>query len=154
MKFSEWAVPIVPVVKKDGSVRICGEYKLTVNQASKLDTYHLPRIDHLFMSLLGGRRFTKLDLAHAYQQIELEEESRQLMVINTHRGLFRYNRLPFEIASAPAIFQRTMESTLHRMKHICVYIDDILVSGESESELLHNLEPVLARLEAVGLGLK
>ena len=127
VEFSEWAAPIVPVVKRDGSVRICGDYKLTINQAAKLDTYPLPRIDDLFASLSGGKRFTKLDLAHAYQQIELDEESRQLVVINTHRRLFRYNRLPFGIASAPAIFQRTMESILRDMKHGCVYIDDMLV---------------------------
>ena len=96
------------VAKKNGLVRICGDYELTVNQAAKLDTYPLLHIDDLIASLLGGKRFTRLDLAHAYQQIELDEESRQLVVINTHRGLFHYNRLPFGIALAPSIFQWTM----------------------------------------------
>ena len=63
--FAEWAAPIVPVVKKDGSVRICGDYKVTVNSAARLDTYPLPRIEDLFVSLSGGKSFTKLDLAHA-----------------------------------------------------------------------------------------
>ena len=74
VEFSEWAAPIVPVVKTDGSIRICGDYKVTVNQAAKLDTYPLPRADDLFASLAGGKTFTTLDLAHAYQQIPLDEE--------------------------------------------------------------------------------
>ena len=86
--FSDWAAPIVPVLKKDGSVRICGDYRLTVNQIAKLETYPLPRIEDLLASLSGGKTFTKLDLTHAYQQVELEENSRKFVTINTHRGLF------------------------------------------------------------------
>ena len=67
VEFSEWAAPIVPVVKTDGSIRICSDYKVTVNQAVKLDKYPLPHIDDIFASLEGGKTFSKLDLAHAYQ---------------------------------------------------------------------------------------
>ena len=95
ISFSEWAAPIVPVLKKDGTVRICGDYKLSVNQASKIDSYPLPRIDDLFASLAGGKTFTKLDLANAYQQIPLDDQSKKIVAINTHKGLFQYNRLPF-----------------------------------------------------------
>ena len=63
IEFTEWAAPIVPVVKQDGSVRICGDYKVTVNTAAKVDAYPLPRIEDLFASLNGGTAFTKLDLA-------------------------------------------------------------------------------------------
>ena len=108
----DWATPIVPVPKTDGSVRICGDYKITVNQVAKLDKYPIPRIEDLFASLAGGKAFSKLDLSQAYQQIELDEESRQYVTINTHKGLFRYNRLPFGVASAPSIFQRIMENIL------------------------------------------
>ena len=94
VQFSDWAAPIVPVVKRDGSIRICGDYKVTVSKAAKVDSYPLPRIDDLFASLSGGLAFSKLDLAHAYQQLPLEDSSRQLVMINTHRGLYRYNRLP------------------------------------------------------------
>ncbi len=74
MEFADWAVPIVPVVKTDGSVRLCGDYKVTVNQIAKLDKYPIPRIDDLFSSLEGGKTFSKLDLAHAYQQIPLDND--------------------------------------------------------------------------------
>ena len=68
VQFLDWAAPIVPILKQDGSVRICGDYKLTVNAVAKLDTYPLPRIDDLFTSLSGGKYFSKLDLAQAYLQ--------------------------------------------------------------------------------------
>ena len=152
--FSDWAAPIVPVLKRDGSVRVCGDYKVTVNRAAKLDTYPLPRIDALFASLAGGITFTKLDLAHAYEQILLDEGSKKFVVINKQKGLFRYNRLPFGVASAPAIFQRTIEGILQGIPHVCVYIDDILVTGKSEEEHLQTVDEVLSRLEAAGLRLK
>jgi len=90
IQFLDWAAPIVPVVKPNGSVRICGDFKLTVNKLAKLDTYPLPKIDDLFSQLAGGKQFSKLDLAHAYLQIALEEESKQYVDINTHKGLYQY----------------------------------------------------------------
>ena len=136
VEFAEWAAPIVPVSKPDGSVRICGDYKTTVNRVAKRDPYPIPRIEDLFASLAGGKLFTKLDLAHAYQQIPLDEASKQFIVINTHKGLFQYNRLPFGITSAPAISQKAMESILQDIEHVTVYIDDILVTGRTETEHL------------------
>ena len=99
VELSYWAAPIVPVLKGNGhNVRICGDFKLTVNKASRLDTCPLPRIDDLYASLAGGQSFTKLDLKNAYLQIELEEESNKYVTINTSRGLFQYNRLPFGVS--------------------------------------------------------
>ena len=96
VEFAEWAVPIGLVVKSDkSSVHICGAFKLTVNKASKLDQYSIPRIEDHFATLNGGKAFTKLDMRQAYQQLPLAEESKAYLVINTHRGLYRYNCLPF-----------------------------------------------------------
>ena len=138
VQFSDWAAPIAPVVKTDGSIRICGDYKLTVNQVTKLDTYPLPRIEDLFASLSGGQAFTKLDLSNAYQQVSLDDASKAYIMINTSRGLFRYNCLPFGVASAPSIFQLTMETLLQGIPHVSVYLDDILVTGASEADHLRN----------------
>ena len=104
VQFSNWAAPIVLVVKRNGSIRICGDYKVTVNKAAKVDLYPFPGIDDLFASLSGGLAFSKLDLAHAYQQLLLEDSSRQLVMINKHRGLNRCNHLPLGLSSVPALF--------------------------------------------------
>ena len=121
---------MVPVLKHDGSVRLCDDYKLTINQEALMDTYPLPRIEDLFALLAGGTVFSKLDLAHAYLQIPLDEESKKLVTVNTHKGLFQYTRLPFGGSSAPSIFQRMMDNILQGIEGVCAYIDDILVSGK------------------------
>ena len=110
---ADWAVPIVPVLKSGGqSIRICGDFKVTVNQASKLDKYPIPKVKDLFTKLTAEKLFSKLDMSQAYQQVLLDKESKKYVVINTNRGLFQFRRLPFGIASAPGIFQRVMESLL------------------------------------------
>ena len=87
MEIAEWAAPIIPVLKRDkNAVRICGDFRLTVNPASKLDSYPMiPKVEDLFARLRGGKYFTKLDLSQAYQQLRLEEDSKRYVVINTHR---------------------------------------------------------------------
>ena len=66
VQYAEWAAPIVPVLKSDKtSVRICGDFKLTVNQVSKLDRYPIPKVEDLFATLADGKSFTKLDLSQA-----------------------------------------------------------------------------------------
>ena len=133
---------------------MCGDYKITVNQATNTESYPLPRIEDLLATLSGGTAFSKLDLAHAYQQVVLDEESKEIVAINTHKGLYKVNRLPFGVASAPSLFQRIMENILQGLTGVSVYLDDILVTGKSTEEHLANLEAVLARLEAAGLRLK
>ena len=105
VQYAEWAAPIVPVLKKDGdSVRICGDFKQTINKVSNLDKYPIPRIEDLMTKLTGGKKFTVLDLSQAYQQVCLEETSQKYVVINTHKGLFGYTRLPYGVASAQESF--------------------------------------------------
>jgi hypothetical protein len=84
---------IVPVLKKDSSVRICGDFKVTLNQVLQVDQYPLPRIDDIFATLAGGRKFTKLDIRQAYLHMPLNDDSKKLLAINTHKGLYEYNRL-------------------------------------------------------------
>ena len=100
--FADWAAPNVPVLKLDGSVCICGDYKITVDRAAKVDSYPIPKTEDLFASLSQGKKFTKLNLAHVYQQILLDEDSKKYVAINTHKGLYQYSRLPFGVSSAPA----------------------------------------------------
>ena len=123
---STWAAPFVPIVKADGSVRVCGDYKVTVNQSLDVDQYPLPKPDDLFAMVTNGRVFTKLDLSQAYQQMLLDEESRQYVTINTHLGLYHYTRLPFGVASAPAMFQKGYGHDSSRVTRGDMLIYDIL----------------------------
>lgn len=154
VRTSEWAAPIVPVAKEDGSIRVCGDFKLTINPVAVLEKYPVPRVEDLWAKLSGGQRFTRLDLKDAYQQVELDEESQKLCTINTPQGLFKYTRLPFGVSSAPAIFQREMENLLQALPQVAVYFDDIIVTGKNDAEHFTNVNRVLQRLQDAGLKLK
>ena len=151
---SEWAAPCVTVPKANGSVRICGDYKVTINPHLDVDKYPLPTTQDLFATLAGGKLFTTLDLSQAYQQMIVDDESRKYLTVNTHRGLMQYTRLPFGVASAPSLFQNAMDQILQGMDGVICYIDDILITGKDEAEHLQRLDAVLTRLENHGLRLQ
>ena len=154
VEFSEWAAPIVPVLKSTGAVRICGDYKVTINRAVKVGKYPIPNVSDLFTQLSGVTVYTTLDMSHAYQQVVMDEESRPLTTINTSKGLFEFERLPFGVSSSPGIFQRIMEQLLQNIPMTVVYLDDILVTGRTNEEHDRNLATVLTRLQDAGLRLK
>lgn len=93
------------MVKTDGTIRICGDYTVTVNREAKVVSYPMPQFDDLLAKLAGGTKFTKLDMSHAYQQVELDEDSRKYATITTRHGLFQYNRLPCGV-SLHQVFSR------------------------------------------------
>ncbi|XP_064469193.1 uncharacterized protein K02A2.6-like [Ornithodoros turicata] len=152
--YSDWATPIVVVPKPNGAVRVCGDFSVSINPQLDITQYPLPRPEELFAKLNGGQKFSKLDLSEAYLQMELDEEAKKLLVINTHKGLFQFNRMPFGIASAPAIFQRTMEQVTAGIDHVACYVDDIIVTGCDDDEHNKNLEAVFKRLKEYGFVLK
>ena len=151
VSYSDWATPIVPVPKPNGSVRICGDFKVTVNPVLEIDRYPLPRTEDIFASLSQGQMFSKIDLKDAYLQIEVDDSTKELLTINTHRGLFRYTRLAYGTASAPAIFQRTIEQVMSGVPGTQVILDDMIVTGKTDQEHLENFEMVFQRLSENGL---
>ncbi|XP_028172425.1 uncharacterized protein K02A2.6-like isoform X2 [Ostrinia furnacalis] len=150
---SDWATPLVIVHKPDGALRICADYKVTLNKVLKVDKYPVPKIDDLLTKLSGYNYFTKLDLSQAYNQVLLDDTS-NLTVINTHRGLFKYNRLVYGLSSSPGIFQRIMSQLFAHMPNVTVFLDDILIGGTSISSNLETLNNVLRILQDHGLKLK
>ena len=154
VNYSEWASPLVLVPKADKSVRICGDYKVTINQYLDIDKYPLPTPQDLFATLSGGKYFTTLDLKNAYQQMIVDEDSRKYLTVNMSKGLFQYTRLPYGVASAPSIFQNAMDQILQGLEGVICYLDDILISGKDEAQHLERLDAVLSRLEKCGLKLK
>ncbi|KRZ71620.1 Transposon Tf2-11 polyprotein [Trichinella papuae] len=153
-QYSRWATPIVPVQKKNGDLRICGDYRCTVNLATKNQSYPLPTISEVLSSLAGGIMFSKLDLAQAYQQLQVDEITEELLTLNTPRGLMKVCRLPFGVNVAPAIFQRLMDTHLADIAGVKPYLDDILISGSTKEEHDERLKKVLQRLVKLGLRLK
>jgi hypothetical protein len=123
VEFSDWATPIVPVLKPDGSVRICGDYKATINPYIDVQEYSMPSAEELFTQLNGG----EIDLSSAYEQVLLDDDSKQYVTINTHLGLYRYTRLPFGVAASPAIFQKTMDVVLNGLQGVGGILDDLII---------------------------
>ena len=96
----------------------------------------------MFSTLAGGESFTKLDVARAFKQMEVEEKKQPLLTINTHLGLFQFRRLPFGVATAPAMWQCTRSIVLQGCEKVVYYIDDILVTGSTRTEHEANLRHV------------
>jgi hypothetical protein len=154
VKSSDWASPIVPVLKSDGDVRVCADFKQTLNVAVQPDGYPLPNIDELFAKLSGGLTFSKLDLSQAFSQLPLDEEAQRLCTINTSLGLLRYARLPFGISTAPSMFQRVMDELLTGVPHCAAFIDDVIVTGRDRDSHMQNLRRVLGAFKEAGLTCK
>ena len=154
MKYSKWAAPIVVVLKDrmnpNGPIRICGDYKITVNSVAPCDNYPIPNTNEQLATLAGGDKFSKIDLSQAYQQIELDEGTRELLTINTHKGLYQPERLQFGVHSATGIFQREMENVLRGIPNVLVRIDDILVTGKNDWDHFIGLIKVSIALEDSG----
>ena len=96
----------------------------------------MPAADDLFTQLNEGEKFTKLDLSSAYQQVLLDEESRQYVTFNTHLGLYRYTRLPFCVASSPAIVQKIMALVMSGLQDASGIFDDLIITGSKDERYL------------------
>lgn len=145
VKFSSWASPIVIVPRKNGKIRICCDFKKTLNPNLHVDYYPLPKLEDIFSSLCGGKYFVVLDLTNAYLQLSVDENCKSL-VINTHLGLYKFKRLPYGCASAPAIFQGVMDEVLKGLDNTVAYLDDILISGSSLEDCKIKTVKVFERL--------
>ncbi|CAH2218043.1 jg26686 [Pararge aegeria aegeria] len=152
---SPYASPIVLVKKKSGEKRLCVDYR-ALNSRTIRDHYPLPRIDDLLDQLSGHTLFTSLDLASGYHQIAIAENSREKTAFVTPDGQYEYNRVPFGLANAPAVFQRVVHKILSKSKvgYVVIYMDDILIPSKSFEEGLGRLEEVLGLLRGAGLTLK
>ena len=149
---SNYSSPIVAVRKKDGSLRLCCDYR-ALNAKTRSDRHPLPRIQDAIDSLLGKKWFSVLDQKNAYYQTYLEESSRPLTAFVTPWGLYEWIRVPFGLCNAPAHFQRFMEDTLRdfRDDFAFPYIDDVLVYSDTFADHLVHLSKVFERLKSKGI---
>ena len=147
-----WVSPIVAVPKKDDTVRICVDMRMA-NQAINRVRYPIPTVNDISLDLNGAKYFSKLDLAQAYHQLPLDEESRYITAFSTHVGLFRYKRLAYGINASAEIFQHALQQSLQGIQGVRNIADDIIVHGKSREEHDKALRNCLKRLQEKGLTL-
>lgn len=152
---SPWCSPIVLAKKKDGSFRFCVDFR-SVNAVTQSLPVPIPRIDESLDSLAGAKLFSTLDMAAGYWQMDLAEEDKEKTAFSTGKGLHQFRAMPFGLKNAGATFQRLMELVLAGVdsKSCLVYIDDVIVFGETEQAHLKNLEEVFQRIREAGMKLK
>ena len=143
---SEWASPLVVSRKANGKLRLCCDYKITINKYLVNDSYHPPDIETMFSKLGDAKVFSKFDLKSAYWQVELDNESKKLTTINTTKGLYYFNRLPFGVKTASSIFQRVIENVCSGLEGIIAWQDDLLVYAENDDQLKSRCSKLLERL--------
>lgn len=150
---AEWVTPLVPILKTDGILHICGNYKRTINSSLKEVNYPIPRVDDIFDKLRGGEQFSKLDLKSAYSQLEMDEVSKQYLTWSTHKGIYKVHRLPFGIKPATGIFQAEIDKLIQGIPGTVSFLDDITITGKNREEHLKSLKEVFTRLENAGFRL-
>lgn len=152
---SPYASPIVLVRKKDGTLRMCVDYR-QLNQKTRKDAFPLPRIEESLDALSNACWFSTMDLASGYNQVPVAEADRPKTAFCTPFGLFEWNRMPFGLCNAPGTFQRLMQRIFgdQQCQSLLLYLDDIVVFSSTVEQHLERLEVVLGRLQQQGLKAK
>src|SRR4051812_20978074 len=145
---SLWGAPVLLVKKKEGSMRLCVDYR-QLNKVTIKNKYPLPRIDDLMDQLVGACVFSKIDLRSGYHQIRVRAEDIQKTAFRTRYGHYEYSVMPFGVTNAPGVFMEYMNRIFHDYldKFVVVFIDDILIYSKSEEEHAEHLRAVLSVLK-------
>jgi len=145
---SPWGASVLLVKKKDGSMRLCIDYR-QLNKVTIKNRYPLPRIDDLMDQLVGARVFSKIDLRSGYHQIKVKDEDTQKTAFRTRYGHYEYSVMPFGVTNAPGVFMEYMNRIFHAYldRFVVVFIDDILIYSKSKEEHAEHLKIVLQVLK-------
>ena len=152
---SEWSAPVVPIRKKDGTLRLCVDYR-RLNAVTRPEKFPLPNLTDAIFSLHGVRYFSSLDLVRGYYQLPLTDASKMYTAFSTPRGHYQFKRLSFGMKNGPSVFQKNLSTILSGFpqKKVIVYIDDVLLMSETFDEHLDLVERVLSTLAAYGVKVK
>ena len=151
---SDWASPIVVVGKKDGSNRICIDYR-KLNAQARFDAYPMPRIDDMLDAIGQAHYLTTIDLAKGYWQVPMAKEDKPKTAFTSPLGLLQFTVMPFGLSGAPATFQRLMDNILRGTEEFAaVYLDDIVIHSSTWEEHIEQVGEILKRLQGAGLTIK
>ncbi|GJS43029.1 putative reverse transcriptase domain-containing protein [Tanacetum coccineum] len=145
---SPWGAPVLFVKKKDGSFRMCIDYR-ELNKLTVKNRYPLPRIDDLFDQLQGSSVYSKIDLRSGYHQLRIKEEDIPITAFRTRYGHFEFQVMPFGLTNAPAVFMDLMNRVCkpYLDKFVIVFIDDILIYSKNDEEHEKHLRIILELLK-------
>ena len=148
---SEWAAPIILVPKKDGSKRLCVDFR-RLNKVTKADPYPIPRVDELIDRIGHAQYITALDLTKGYWQVPVAKESQAKTAFVTPFGKYEFTTMPFGLVGAPSTFQRLMDCVLEETHDFAAaYLDDVIVYSDSWEKHLQHLRAVFTKLRKAGL---
>jgi len=152
---SPWASNVVLIKKKDGTLRFGIDYR-RLNSVTRQDSYPLPLIDNCLNKMFGSLWYSTLDLRSEYYNIPIAEEDRVKFAFVTRSGCYRFTVMPFGLTCAPSVFQRLKDFVLCGLLYLTclVYLDDVIVFGQSFEKQLYRMDEVFARLLSVKLKLK
>jgi hypothetical protein len=150
VRHADWVAPVMVVKKPHGSARHCVGYSTGLNNSLQLHQHPLPLPEDIFATLNGGHVFSQINFSNVYVQVELDDDSKQLCNINTHRGVYEYQRLQFGLKSAPGIFQAIMDKMLAGLPVATAYLDDIVVVSHSQEDHRRHLHAVFNRIVEYG----
>ena len=145
---SSWATPIVTPQKADGRIRICGDFRVSINPYLKQAANTTREVEDMFQGLKGSNHFSKVDLTNAFLQVPLDEASKELATIHTSWGLYQYQFLPFGLTTSPGIFQKVIDKVIENLTGVRSYQDDIIVFGETKKEHDQRLLSLLKALQS------
>ncbi|XP_031335233.1 uncharacterized protein K02A2.6-like [Photinus pyralis] len=154
VEYSLWATPIVVVHKSNGKIRICADYSTGLNTALQPNSHPLPLPEDIFASLTGNKYFSVIDLSEAYFQLAVDEESQELLTINTHRGLYKFKRLPFGVKTAPGVFQNIIDAMIGDLPFVQSYLDDLIIFSKNVTDHKYHLTKIMSRIQQYGFTLQ
>ncbi|GJT71444.1 putative reverse transcriptase domain-containing protein [Tanacetum coccineum] len=152
---SPWGAPVLFVKKKDGSFRMCIDYR-ELNKLTVKNRYPLPRIDDLFDQLQGSNIYSKIDLRSGYHQLRVREQDIPKTAFRTRYGHYEFQVMPFGLTNAPAVFMDLMNRVCkpYLDKFVIVFIDDILIYSKDKKEHEEHLKAILELLKKEKLYVK